>query len=98
MILSPIQAFGDGYGFYLNKTRFPLKSVAGMTKNGVLQEAQEYVQFLKVSLGSVAELETQLSLSRDLGFCDGKLFGEVYGLNQGVMKLLKIYISRLSTR
>ncbi len=31
MILSPIQAFGDGYGFYLNKTRFPLKSVAGMT-------------------------------------------------------------------
>jgi hypothetical protein len=31
MILSPIQALGDGYGFYLNKTRFPLKSVAGMT-------------------------------------------------------------------
>jgi len=40
MILSPIQALGDGYDFYLNKTRFPLKSVAGMTKNGVLQEAQ----------------------------------------------------------
>jgi hypothetical protein len=41
MTLSGIQAFGDGYGFYLNKTRFPLKSVAGMTKNGVLQEAQK---------------------------------------------------------
>jgi hypothetical protein len=29
MTLSGIQAFGDGYGSYLNKTRFPLKSVAG---------------------------------------------------------------------
>jgi hypothetical protein len=40
MTLSGIQALGDGYGFYLNKTGFPLKSVAGMTKNGVLQEAR----------------------------------------------------------
>ncbi|TSA13871.1 MAG: hypothetical protein D4R73_00075 [Deltaproteobacteria bacterium] len=47
MILSPIQAFGDGYGFYLNKTRFPLKSVAGMTKNGVLQEALKNDEFVK---------------------------------------------------
>jgi hypothetical protein len=48
MILSGIQAFGDGYGFYLNKTRFPLKSVAGMTKNGVLQEAQIKGIFLTI--------------------------------------------------
>jgi hypothetical protein len=46
MILSPIQALGDGYGFYLNKTRFPLKGVAGMTKNGVLQEALRLICFL----------------------------------------------------
>jgi hypothetical protein len=31
MLLSPIQALGDGYGF---KTRFPIKP-SGMTKGGI---------------------------------------------------------------
>jgi hypothetical protein len=43
MILFPIQAFGDGYGFYLNKTRFPLKRIAGMTKKWSFARGSLYV-------------------------------------------------------
>ena len=42
---------------------------------------KEYVQFLKISLGSNSELETQLSLSKELGFIDEDKFKKVYELN-----------------
>jgi four helix bundle protein len=50
---------------------------------------------LKISLGSNAELETQLSLSRDLNYINGSKFKEVYELNEEVGRLLSSYISRL---
>jgi len=56
---------------------------------------KEYAQFLKISLGSNSELETQLSLSRDLGFIDKDKFKELYELNEEVGRLLSSYISRL---
>jgi four helix bundle protein len=52
----------------------------------------------QAGLGSAAELETQLSLSIDLGFCNNSDFSGVYNLNQEVMKLLSTYISKLSKR
>jgi len=42
---------------------------------------KEYVQFLKISLGSNSELETQLSLSKELSFIDEDKFKKVYELN-----------------
>ena len=57
---------------------------------------KEYVQFLKIALGSNAEVETQLSLSRDLGFIDGNKFKEVYELNEEVGRLLSSYTSKLA--
>lgn len=56
---------------------------------------KEYLQFLKISLGSNAELETQLSLSRDLNYIADNKFKEVYELNEEVGRLLSSYISRL---
>ena len=56
---------------------------------------KEYVQFLKVSSGSNSELETQLSLSRDLGFIGEDEFKKVYELNEEVGRLLSSYVSKL---
>jgi four helix bundle protein len=73
-------------------------SIPSNIAEGYMRGSKEYIQFLKVALGSAAELETQLSLSRDFGFCNGNEFNEVYELNQEVMKLLKTYINKLSNR
>ena len=71
-------------------------SIPSNIAEGYMRGSKEYVQFLKIALGSAAELETQLSLSRDLGFCEDNEFNNVYALNQEVMKLLRTYVNRLS--
>lgn len=45
-------------------------SIPSNMAEGYMRGSREYIQFLKIALGSAAELETQLSLSKDLGFCD----------------------------
>jgi len=56
----------------------------------------EYLQFLSIAYGSVAELETQMLLSRDLHYCTQekydaaqKLFIEVSKMLRALMESLK---------
>jgi len=71
-------------------------SIPSNIAEGYMRGSKEYIQFIKIALGSAAELETQLSLSKDLGFCDDRSFNEVFMLNQEVIKLLKTYIKKLT--
>ena len=61
-----------------------------------MKGSKEYTQFLKIALGSAAELETQLSLSRDR-YCNEDNFDGVYTLNEEVIRLLKTYIKRIAS-
>jgi four helix bundle protein len=60
-----------------------------------MRGSKEYVQFLKVALGSAAELETQLSLSKDLGFIQDNEYEKVRHLLKEVLRLLTSYISKI---
>lgn len=73
-------------------------SIPSNISEGYMRGSKEYIQFLKVAFGSCAELETQLSLSKDLGFCAIPEFAKAYELNQEVMKLLRAYLIKLSAR
>lgn len=72
-------------------------SVPSNIAEGYMRGSKEYIQFLKVALGSCAELETQLLLSKDLGFCKQEDFSKPYDLNIEIMKLLKTYITKLNS-
>ena len=61
-----------------------------------MRGSKEYVQFLKIALGSSAEVETLLPLSKELKF-DSDING-IYDLNTEVTKLLITYINRLTDR
>ena len=92
--------------------KFPKEEIYGMTSQmrrsaisipsniaeGYMKGTREYIKFLKIALGSCAELETQLSLSEDIGLCDHSDFEEAYQLNVETMKLLNTYVNRLSDR
>ena len=80
-----------------NQLRRASVSVPSNIAEGYVKGSKEYTQFLKIALGSSAELETQLSLSRDLGFCDIDDFNAVYQLNEEVIRLLKTYIKRIAS-
>ena len=71
-------------------------SIPSNIAEGYMRGSKEYIQFLKIALGSAAELETQLSLSMDLGFLEDDAFHKIYDLNQEVIKLLTTYIKRLT--
>ena len=49
---------------------------------------KEYVQFLNIAYGSAAELETQLSLARDLKMLTDSSYERVVGLYNEVSKML----------
>ncbi len=53
---------------------------------------KELIRFLFISLGSAAELETQLILSKNLGFLIEVDFNLLHELNTEVMKMLSALI------
>lgn len=63
---------------------------------GYMRGTKEYIQFLKIALGSCAELETQISLCKDLGLCNESDFKKAYVLNEEIIKLLRTYIKKIT--
>ena len=85
------------YGI-ISQMRRAAISVPSNIAEGYMRGSNEYIQFLKVALGSATELDTQLSLSVDIGFCKAEDVTETQLLNEEVIKLLKTYISKLSDK
>jgi len=72
-------------------------SIPSNIAEGYMRGSKEYIQFLRIALGSAAELETQISLSFELGYCNKSKFEEIHNLIIEIIKLLSSYIKRLST-
>ena len=53
---------------------------------------------MKIALGSAAELETQISLCKDLGYLDQDSAKGTVELCDEVIKLLKTYILKITNR
>ena len=49
---------------------------------------KEYLQFLSIAIGSSGELETLLSLSKDLAYLSSKDFETLYEAREEVARLL----------
>ena len=49
---------------------------------------KDLVRFLYISLGSASELETQLIISKELGFLSEEKFNELNGINTEVIKMI----------
>ncbi len=52
---------------------------------------KEYIQFLYISLGSAAEVETQLLIARDLGYVDSidQPYNEIQSIKRMLIGLIK---------
>ena len=73
-------------------------SIQSNIAEGFMRGSKEYIQFLKIALGSAAELETQLSLSKDLGYCCIDKFNILNGLTKEVLRLLTSYINKMKIK
>lgn len=66
-------------------------SIPSNIAEGFMRGPREYAQFLKVALGSTAELETRLSLAKDIGFVRAGQFEITQQSVKEVLKLLTFY-------
>jgi four helix bundle protein len=73
-------------------------SVPSNIAEGYMRGSREYVQFLRIALGSAAELETQISLSKDLGFLGVEEYERLRLSLKEVLRLLTSYIKGMQER
>lgn len=55
----------------------------------------DFLHFLRMAHGSLAELETQLLISKELGFCTSKTFADITTLTTEVSKMLHGIMKKL---
>src|SRR4030065_2313398 len=58
----------------------------------------EYRQFLHIAFGSGAELETQLLISKELGYLKQEDYSQIQSLLTEVMKMLNIMLKNLRSQ
>ena len=86
----------ERYGL-ISQTRRSAVSIPCNTVEGYLRNhIKEYIQFAHIAYGSSSELETLLSLSRDLDLTDVEIFSKSYEMQEEVSKLLRGLIASLS--
>ena len=86
------------YGLVSQMQRAAVSIPSNIAEGYQRQSRKEYVQFLSIAYSSCGELETQILLSRDLGFMDETSFKKVISLQEEVAKLLFKLIESLRTR
>lgn len=76
------------YGLISDMRRAAVSIPSNIAEGYHRRYAREYLHFLSIAYGSSGELETQLLLSKRLGFIEERDFEVVYELNTEVSKML----------
>ena len=82
----------ETYGLVSQIRRAAVSIPSNIAEGAARNSNKEFIQFLYVSLGSLAELETQLLLSRELGFLKNE---EIDGSIERIRKMLLGLIKHL---
>jgi len=61
---------------------------SNIAEGSARESNKEYIHFLYIALGSVAELDTQLRIAKDLGFINSKEFKEIIEKLDEIGKML----------
>lgn len=78
----------EQYGLISQIRRSVISIPANIAEGYSRRHRKEYVQFLYIAKGSLAEVETFLMISRDLGYISHKQFEGLDNLRQEVAKML----------
>lgn len=85
------------YGLVSQMQRAAVAIPSNIAEGYLRKHKKEYIQFLSISLGSAAELETQVLICKSLGKFKGLDFSKAESLITEVMKMLYVLIERIKT-
>lgn len=77
------------YGLTSQLRRAAVSVSANIAEGSERQHKKEFVQFLSIARGSLAEVETYLMLAKDLGYFSEEIFAELDGQRIEVGRLLR---------
>ena len=83
------------YGLTSQIRRAVVSVPSNIAEGFVRRHRKEFSQFISIACGSGAELETQLMLSKELGFLSDNDFSDLDSLLQEIMKMLNVLLSKL---
>jgi len=85
----------EQYGLVSQMRRSAVSIPCNIAEGYCRAHRKEYVQFLNIALGSYGELETLLSLSKDLGYLSGSAYESLHKSREDVFRLLWKLIASL---
>lgn len=83
------------YGIVSQLRRCAVSIPSNIAEGYSRRRKMEFLQFLHVAYGSAAELETQLLISKELGYLSDRNFTEANSLLIEVMKMLNALILKV---
>lgn len=85
------------YGLRSQMERAAVSIPSQIAEGYLRRHRKEYVQFLSISLGSAAELETQIIICKSINKFKGTDFSKAELLLEEVMKMLYVMIERVKS-
>lgn len=84
------------YGLVSQIRRSAISIPSNISEGCARQTAKETIQFLHIALGSVAELETQLIISRELNYAKNlnEIFDKINLVKKLIVGFIKFYKSK----
>lgn len=80
----------ETYGLVSQIRRAAVSIPSNIAEGAARNSNKEFIQFLYISLGSLAELETQLLLSKELGFLENEeIDGSIVRIRKMLLGLIK---------
>ena len=79
----------EQYGIVSQMRRAAVSVASNIAEGAARQGNKEFLQFLYIALGSASELDTQIEISRKIGFSDGHRLDEVQKHLETISKMLQ---------
>lgn len=84
------------YGITSQMRRAAVSIPSNIAEGSARQSDKELIQFLYIALGSLAELQTQLILSKDIGYLDNDFKVNIESIRKKLLGLIKYLKSKYS--
>lgn len=82
------------FGLVSQMRRAAVSIPSNIAEGNIRFGKKDNAQFIRIAYGSAAELDTQLSISKDLGYVSEKEYTEASQLLTEVMKMLHTLLTR----
>ena len=84
------------YGLTSQIKRSAISIPSNISEGYGRKSRNDYIRFLQIAMGSLFEIQTQLEISKNLGFLSESRFSELYESSREIERMLSSLINKIS--